>query len=474
MNTDALKYRIFNALPAATYQMDRLISLLDIVESDRIETACVECKTWPRMLLNPDFVAEHCQTDEHLFLLVMHELYHVILGHTRLFEHPTPASNIVFDAIINSLLSHEFPEPEYTSFFQKLNPWESFPSRLLRPPPNWPNWDKKFPGDATKAQKKAIGLLYDGNHHTVTYHDVWEALLEDADLIQVGEPSGDGESGEDATLLGNHGGEGIEADNPEELENNETLRGILRGIIEQWPPPRTPISGRDQGRNPEDFLLDASETPTVKFLRALRKLLGKAGFYAKGTRHSHLRTIDSVSTEILTPIPQVRDRRAAGHRILHGRSPLLYQGFTQQNLAVRTPRQVAHVYLDISGSMGDAPNLLCTALKPFHRRGEVRIHVFSTVVDTVDPNRPLDNQNLKNTYGTDIQCVINHVLALPKNKTPGRILIFTDGDTGVPSRKSWKEFQTRKIHLYAGIIDIGWEDQLEPYATHTECLPELI
>ncbi len=471
MNFDALKYRIFNALPAATYQMDRLIGLLDIVESDRTKTACVECKTWPRMLLNPRFVAEHCRTDEHLFLLVMHELYHVILGHTRLFERPTPASNIVFDAIINSLLSHEFPEPGYISFFQKLNPWESFPARLLRPPPNWPNWDKKFPEDATRAQRKAISLLYGDNHQTVTYHDVWEALLEDAKLIQIIGQDGDGESTAGATLLGNHGGEGLAADNPEELENNEILRGILRGIIEQWPPPRTPIAGRDLGRNPEDFLLDASETPTGKFLKALRRLLDKAGFYEKGARRSHRRTIESVPTEILTPIPQIRDRRAAGHRILHGRSPLLYQGSTQQHRAVRTPCQVAHVYLDISGSMAEASNLLCAALKPFHRRGEVRIHVFSTVVDTPDPRRPLDTQELKNTWGTDIQCVINHVLALPKDKTPRRVLVFTDGYTGVPSRRSWKEFQNRKIQLYAGIIDIGWEDQLEPYAKHIECLP---
>ena len=38
-----LRERIFNVLPAASFQMDRLLQLLDIVESDRSPTACVEC-----------------------------------------------------------------------------------------------------------------------------------------------------------------------------------------------------------------------------------------------------------------------------------------------------------------------------------------------------------------------------------------------------------------------------------------------
>ena len=36
--------------------------------------------------------------DEHLFLLVMHELHHVLLGHTRLFPRASRAHNIAFDA----------------------------------------------------------------------------------------------------------------------------------------------------------------------------------------------------------------------------------------------------------------------------------------------------------------------------------------------------------------------------------------
>ena len=79
------------------------------------------------MLVNPDFVAEHCVRDEHLFLLVMHELWHVLLGHTTLYARPTAAHNIAFDAIINAGLARQHPEAAYRGFFEALNPVDSFP-----------------------------------------------------------------------------------------------------------------------------------------------------------------------------------------------------------------------------------------------------------------------------------------------------------------------------------------------------------
>ena len=102
-------------------------------------TAAVTCRGRARMLVNPDFVAEHCVRDEHLFLLVMHELWHVLLGHTTLYARPTEAHNIAFDAIINAGLARQHPEAAYRGFFEALNPVDSFPGLLLRPPVGWPH-----------------------------------------------------------------------------------------------------------------------------------------------------------------------------------------------------------------------------------------------------------------------------------------------------------------------------------------------
>ncbi len=57
----------------------------------------------------------------------MHELWHVLLAHTRLYARPTPAHNVAFDAIINAGLARQHPAPEYLEFFERLNPPDVFP-----------------------------------------------------------------------------------------------------------------------------------------------------------------------------------------------------------------------------------------------------------------------------------------------------------------------------------------------------------
>ena len=99
-----------------------------------METAAVECRLQPRLLINPDFVDAWAATPEKLLMLVMHELHHVLLGHTRLFPRLTRVDNLVFDAIINALLCRMFPAPEHTVFFTDFYDENHFPDCLLRPP----------------------------------------------------------------------------------------------------------------------------------------------------------------------------------------------------------------------------------------------------------------------------------------------------------------------------------------------------
>ena len=65
--------------------MPGLLRLVGIVESEETTTAAVEYKAEPRLLISPHFVAQSAETPEKLFMLVMHELHHILLGHTRLF-----------------------------------------------------------------------------------------------------------------------------------------------------------------------------------------------------------------------------------------------------------------------------------------------------------------------------------------------------------------------------------------------------
>ena len=129
-----LTARVLNAIPAGAFEMNALLSLLRIEETDAVPTASVSCERRPVLRINPDFVRRHCRTDEHLFLLVMHELHHVLLGHTRLFPRATRAHNLAFDALINAMLVLRFPAEAYRSFFLDLYGGEEGPMRLLAPP----------------------------------------------------------------------------------------------------------------------------------------------------------------------------------------------------------------------------------------------------------------------------------------------------------------------------------------------------
>src|SRR5439155_16870627 len=122
----------------ASCELETLFRLAGITVSREVKTAAVTCEGRSRLLVNPNFVAAHCRRDEHLFLLVMHELWHVILAHTRLWPRPTPNHNIAFDAVINAGLARQHPAPEYRGFFEALNPPDAFPALLLPPPVGWP------------------------------------------------------------------------------------------------------------------------------------------------------------------------------------------------------------------------------------------------------------------------------------------------------------------------------------------------
>src|SRR5919201_1643158 len=112
-----LAERILDCFPSGNYALTSLLRLVDIVECHTIDTAAVECKAQPRLLVNPTFVDRWAARPEKLLMLVMHELHHVLLGHTRLFPCATAVDNLVFDAVINALLCRMFPAPEHTAFF---------------------------------------------------------------------------------------------------------------------------------------------------------------------------------------------------------------------------------------------------------------------------------------------------------------------------------------------------------------------
>ena len=187
--------RVLDAVPVNQPAFSKLLSLLDIRTSREIPTACVTLGGRSRLFLNPDFIEAHCRTDAALGMLVMHELLHVLLGHTRLFPHVTPAHNIAFDAIINAQLCLLFPDPGHTALFRELYPEEDLPWALLRPPAAWPGDQARWilPGEAGRLHR---ALYTESSVTTVELFVMLQRYLDQAMPFDVAL----------GRLLGNHAG----------------------------------------------------------------------------------------------------------------------------------------------------------------------------------------------------------------------------------------------------------------------------
>lgn len=391
--TETIATRILDAVPARAYEMQALLGLVRIEVSDAVPTAAVTCAHRPVLHVNPDFVARHCDTDEHLFLLVMHELHHVLLGHTRLFRTPTPAHNLAFDAVINAWLCARFPAPAYTSFFLELYGKATDAVRLLAPP-----GDPPLEGELGALHTTLYG------EDTVSAREVFDALVRHVSDFTL-DPS--------LPLLGSHGDDAEAVGQAVDGQLVEALRGAAR----KWPAQ----PGDSWARGLSDFMrpcqLDPAERLNRDVLIAVRRaLLGAASFTAQVAK----RTYGPVPAVL--PIPSPRDRRAHVLRAT-GTTPLLYA----QHL--RAPRgwdrSATHVYLDVSGSMTGYLPALVRALAVNRELVAPRVHLFSTKVATV-PLAQVTRGHLDSTLGTDITCVFEHVAQLQ----PRRALIVTDGMVG--------------------------------------------
>lgn len=429
---DALVRRVLDVVPARTHAIAALLQLFRVETTTGVPTASVSCERRPVLRVNPRFVAERCRTDAHLFVLVMHELHHVLLGHTRLFLRSTPAHNLAFDAVINALLCVRFPQEAYTSFFTNIYGSQHGPLRLLAPPGR--------PAVRPASLAALHRALYDG---TATAEEVFRAIVREVRLtFGVGE------------LLGSHGDE-------EEWGTagpaDPAVVDAIRRIVEKWPPPETPVRGRSLSDLLRETVVTTGPTVDSAVLATVRRALCEASVADRRVRARGLGPVPAV-----VPLPDPRDRRASIARIV-GATPLLYAS----TLTDRRARQeiATHVYLDVSGSVEPWLEDLYGALVALRRHLAPAVHLFSTRVETV-PLEALREGVRKTTLGTDIACVLDHALARPVR----RVLVVTDGYVG-KAEGAAAEAARRRLDLRVLLTPGGWRRDLEPIAARFEELP---
>jgi hypothetical protein len=459
--SERLAQRLVRCLSGATFEMETLVRLAGIEATRSIETAAVECRARPRMLLNPDFVAEHCRRDEHLFLLVMHELWHVILAHTTLYPRATVAQNIAFDAIINAGLARQFQGPAHRGFFEGLYDANTFPELLLRPPVGWPA-SPVYPPDRPAGVERLVMRLYPpaGSEPSMPLYSDLLALLEDDASAALR-----GVEDLRERLLGSHGVEEIEGEG--EVLDDEVFGELVRRMVASWPPPPFPLAGRDAGRAPHDWVgaLRPAAAPVKRaFARLLRRAIGpRAGALAKRSRAS---AVLPVGRGVL---PNATDRLVPARRLL-GLPATLYEQVAIQRERRIEPIFRAHVYVDVSGSMFELLPHVAGLLAPYVASGEAQVFQFSTVIEPL-ALADLRAGRLRTTGGTSINCVLDHALACPRLR---RVLVLTDGYVGGARGDQSNALRERGIRIHVVLpSESAFRHDLEPIAASITVLPPL-
>jgi hypothetical protein len=390
-----LAERILDVFPSGNYALTALLRVLEVAESENVTTAAIENRHEPRLLINPKFLEKHAESSERLLMLVMHELHHLLLGHTRLLPLSTALDNVVFDAVINSLLCRMFPNEAYTSLLTEFYSDERFPECMLRPPASWaPHIPVVPPPALNKPEFVDAAVVYCGLYSPTgtTYSELYDVLRRGMNDQQAAA----------VRLLGDHSGKPP----PDEL----TLEA-LEEIAAAWP-------GADRlGR----VLTDKRVQPRPGANRAaLRRLLWQCadrGRHDRGARY---------------PIPQPSpalapwlgfDRRTTVMRAM-GHEPLL------QPIATSRPRRIpasdkVHVYVDVSGSVTGFTGMLYGAVLDCREYVHPTVHLFSTMIADVTLAELRDGVS-RTTGGTNLDCVAQHML----DHDVRRAVMLTDGIVG--------------------------------------------
>lgn len=441
-----LKDRILDCLPAGRYAFTAVLRLLDVVETEAVPTAAIECRAHPRLLVNPRFVQRHADTPEKLMMLVMHELHHLLLGHTRRLSTVTPADNLVLDAVINALLAKMFPQPEYLALFTDFYDEDRFPQCLLRPPSAWPGGR---PWRSPRHVPLPSGLKRDFAGVEIA-REVYRALYSsegasESDLRRLLPYL---EQGQGVDLLGGH--EAGARQHP--IESSRLLARAVADLVRHWPTPPEPLKGQSlEGMLRAVQLLPCRVAGNRALLRGLiQRIAGVGGVAPRLGRRL------SVDRDADTPIPSLA-RRTVVLRALG--APVLLHPARVPHPMPHPDAEPVRLYLDVSGSMEGLREAVYGAALDCRAWLRPTVHLFSTQVEDVTLT-DLATGVCRSTGGTDLRCVVAHM----RRHRVRRAVLITDGHLDDPAEADAQLLRT----LQLGVAYVPGHDTrvLRPYAQH--------
>lgn len=462
-SADSVVTCVLGIAGARALALDALFRVSAIEWSGEIRTAMVECAERPRMLVNPAFVERWCHTPERFAALLLHELSHVSMGHTRLYPRPTIAHNVAFDAIINRELLATADDAYANvdalgALFVDLYAPDESPEFLLRPPPGWPDapdWDasRKCAKDLRQIHRRLYmhgvrtPLGAPASHHLVTYSEIVAALAQ----LGLGGAGGgvwieaDGDILK--RLLGAHGNT--------ERERTGTTGGRDASAGSVFGNAMGPLWGHLAGEGGvEQTIQIAKAERRASLQRALRTLLTRVA----NEFGTHARIVNVDERRIVTA-DFSRDRRAPARigiaRAFGAPRPLLFESSIDHPR--RAPRE-ALIYLDVSGSMGQLLPILHASLVPLRRELRPRIFAFSTEVMPVVA-RDFDRGRLPTTGGTSVTPVLEHAVRHAEHASPASqetsVIVLTDGYFSEPTASLVRAVRARRIRVHLAVAGPG-------------------
>jgi hypothetical protein len=340
-----------------------------------------------RLTYNPAFVKKHVTTQQDLFCLLCHELLHPLFGH--FVYSPGKLENLAADSVINASITNLFPHASANgSLFRKFYPDHGLEG-LLRP--------------GSDMYQSRYRSLYTALGYEHAYAIRQPGAISTGEVIQALKILTPQHDAAEVLLLGTHGpGGGQDHLSGEALTR---LAQAFRQAIEER-------GGKEAGTGSELFryLMEVLQTHLSLKKRLLQRYL---------TDRKLDRFIETIQRPRLSvsPIPIQPSKRdlvllAAGLPSLH---------YHNQATHIDTERMGLAVYLDVSGSVNEHLPQIIALLRRL--RTELKtIYLFSNKVVEV-PFRTLLAGHIQTTFGTDFDCIGQHVLANRLDKA----VILTDG-----------------------------------------------
>jgi hypothetical protein len=370
-----------------------VLRILSVEFTIAVPTLAVTNEPRPRLLINLEFVAKHCKTEEHVKALLCHEFLHVLLRHTDEPGAPTPARHLAADAVINAIIHRQLGE-KYSSMMSRYYAKSPGLLKMLRP--------------MLASERGACrGQGRPGAKAVPPWWQAWYALYEGrllADDIEqlandVGKSVASRVSGTDL-LLGNH-------------EDDAPLSEALQQALDRA---RKEMNGggiwRNPGRgaNPYELLVTPRHAAIAEWQAGTLQVLRKHLEPAPGAPSA------PVPVTARLPVLSTSDRRAFLRATW---SPFLPE--VQWGATALRPEGRAQVYLDVSGSMNAEMPLVVALLGRLSRWIRRPFWAFSTKVVPAVIERGVLKAGTSG--GTSLECVIAHV----EKTRPASAVIVTDG-----------------------------------------------